>query len=113
MKPASSIFDGVNDEQAIRASMGKLVLDLTNAGGNLAEKPDYRNRPARDASKLVEGQLLDVSTHGFKLRHDCLELTPGRKVQVLYSWGKVWAYVIWTKEQGLHYQSGFELGQEE
>ena len=66
-----------------------------------------------EASNFIEGQLLDVSTHGFKLRHDCLELTPGQKVQVLYSWGKVWARVIWTKEQGLHYHSGFELGQEE
>ena len=110
------------------------MLDLTNAEENFAKEPDYRYRPESNAevrreerrevsdpltlrllkaSKLVEGQLLDVNTHGFKLRHDCLELTPGQKVQVLYSWGKVWARVIWTKEQGPHYHSVFELGQEE
>ena len=40
---------------------------------------------------MVEGELLDASRSGFRLRHKCSELVPGQKVQVLYSWGKVWA----------------------
>jgi len=58
----------------------------------------------------LQGELLDVSPRGFRIRHSHAELVPGKKVQVLYPWGKVWARVVWSKEHGLDYESGLELG---
>ena len=61
-------------------------------------------------SQTVQGGLMDVSLHGFKIHHSCVDLIPGLEVQVLYSWGKVWAKVVWTRQFGSRYESGFATG---
>jgi len=58
----------------------------------------------------VQGELLDVSPHGFRIKHNHPELVAGKQFQVLYSWGRVPGRVVWSKKQGLGYESGIELG---
>jgi hypothetical protein len=74
-----------------RGTDGRLVVRLNESG------------------KTIEGDLLDVSRRGFRLRHKQAALRAGQRVQVLYSWGEVWARVKWNRRDGSWYQSGFEL----
>ncbi len=68
---------------------GELLIEVT-AGGD-----------------LVRGQLLDVSRHGFAIRHDHAGFLPGQQVNVVYQWGKVKARVVWTGEREGGMASGF------
>jgi PilZ domain-containing protein len=52
--------------------------------------------------KVVRGQLLDVSPHGFAVRHEYEHFVTGQEVRVVYEWGKVPARLAWveTREGG-------------
>lgn len=58
---------------------------------------------------VIHGQLLDVSLHGFAVRHDCPELVPGEQVRVVYDWGKVPARVVWVGPRGGVMAAGFQM----
>lgn len=63
-----------------------------------------------DPARSIQGELIDASRRGFRLKHSAAELVPGKRVQVVYPWGNVWARVVWSSPDGAEYQSGFEMG---
>jgi hypothetical protein len=58
---------------------------------------------------VVQGELKDVSLHGFRVRHDNYPIKPGTAVDVSYSWGRVKARIVWTRQLGTQIDSGFLL----
>ncbi len=59
------------------------------------------------AGELVHGQLLDVSPHGFAIRHEYEKFSPGQQVTVVYHWGKVPARLVWVGEREGGMAAGF------
>ncbi len=59
------------------------------------------------AGELVRGQLLDVSPHGFAIRHEYEKFSPGQQVTVLYQWGKIPARLVWLGEREGGKTAGF------
>ncbi len=59
------------------------------------------------AGELVRGQLLDVSPHGFAIRHEYDKFSPGQQVTVVYHWGKVPARLVWVGEREGGMAAGF------
>ncbi|HVP42956.1 MAG TPA: PilZ domain-containing protein [Terriglobales bacterium] len=57
--------------------------------------------------ELVRGQLLDVSPHGFAIRHQHPSLSEGQEVSVVYHWGRVRARVVWVGEREGAMAAGF------
>ena len=55
----------------------------------------------------VRGHLLDVSPHGFGLRHDYRKFSPGQQVYIVYDWGRVKARVVWVGEREGVLAAGF------
>jgi hypothetical protein len=57
--------------------------------------------------QIVSGYLLDVSPHGFAIRHQYQDFVPGQQVSVVYHWGKVRAHLVWVGEREGGMAAGF------
>jgi len=57
----------------------------------------------------VEAELLDISIHGFRVRHAHPPLASGREFRVIYPWGEVIARVVWSRAVTKWNESGFLL----
>ena len=60
--------------------------------------------------QVVRAFLLDVSVHGFAVRHYYEGFTPGQRVSVIYDWGRVQATVVWTGTKDGELAAGFRTG---
>jgi len=56
---------------------------------------------------LLDGVLLDTSSHGFRALHNCRTLAAGQVVSFEHSGGSGRARVVWTRIEGDQVQSGF------
>ena len=63
----------------------------------------------RPDGDVIRGHLLDVSLHGFAVRHECQQFVPGEQVRVVYDWGKVPARVVWVGNRGGVMAAGFQM----
>jgi len=57
--------------------------------------------------KVIPGYLLDVSPHGFAIRHEFEHFVTGQEVRVVYDWGKAPARLVWVEKRGLGLAAGF------
>ena len=60
-------------------------------------------------AQQVEGTLVDVSDHGFRMAHACSALTAGQFVEFAHFEAKGRARVVWTRITGSSVESGFVL----
>lgn len=58
---------------------------------------------------IIAGQLVDLSTGGFRVRHDSHSLSEGQEVRLLYRWGDVAARVVWSRDVENAVETGFTL----
>jgi hypothetical protein len=58
---------------------------------------------------VIEGEVLDVSSTGFRLSHTSNQLVAGLDVQLRYEGHQYLARIIWTHIQNGHRQSGCML----
>jgi hypothetical protein len=63
----------------------------------------------RSNGKLVGGELMDVSAHGFRVRHQGLKLRPGTVVRFEHPFLVGRARVAWTSMLAGRPQSGFQV----
>lgn len=68
---------------------------------------------APTASLEVHGQLLDMSSSGFRAVHKCRELCPGQEVVFHHSAARGVASVVWTRITGERVESGFLILQQQ
>ena len=88
----------------------------TNSGFN-ERRSEARSKAQGDvklwaegfASGTAQGQLVDVSPHGFRAQHSLQGLTNGQFVQFEYPGSAGRARVIWTHIAGEHVESGFMI----
>lgn len=71
------------------AASGELLIEVTPGG------------------PVISGFLLDVSPHGFAIRHQYESFVPGQQVSVVYHWGKVRAHLVWVGEREGSMAAGF------
>ncbi len=55
----------------------------------------------------IIGYLLDVSPHGFAIRHGYHKFARGQQVRVLYSWGTILARLVWVEQRDGGLVAGF------
>jgi len=55
----------------------------------------------------ISGRLLDISTGGFRMAHDCRLLTAGLIVEFTHQGGGGQARVVWTRILAANVESGF------
>ena len=55
----------------------------------------------------IEGQLVDVSTHGFRMSHQFHNLEPGQTVQFSHPEAAGQARVIWNRILAARVETGF------
>lgn len=60
--------------------------------------------------ELIVGYLLDVSPHGFAIRHAYHKFAPGQQVRVVYSWGTIPAWLVWVEQRDGGWAAGFRTG---
>jgi hypothetical protein len=82
-------------------------------------RPDLRREPRTPADGTVllsfsqfvrqdvTGQLLDVSSNGFRASHNCPDLSTGLTVQFSHPAGSGIARVVWNRITGNRVESGF------
>jgi len=79
-------------------------------------KPDLRREPRLRADGSVTlrfdrhritGQLMDVSSSGFRAAHDCPHLRTGATVHFRHEAGSGRARVVWNRISGGSIESGF------
>jgi hypothetical protein len=58
---------------------------------------------------IVEGELVDRSMNGCKIRHTFGQLKPGQRVTVAIEMMELDAIVVWTKSLLDHHESGFSF----
>jgi hypothetical protein len=51
--------------------------------------------------------MLDVSRHGFAIRHRFGHFVTGQQVRVVYDWGKVPARLVWVESRVFGMAAGF------
>ncbi len=65
---------------------------------------------SRDSKQReFEGELMDISIHGFRVRHRPRDLEDNQEYRVIYPWGEVFARLIWHRTTGEWTESGFRL----
>jgi len=81
--------------------------------------PERRHEPRRQASGPIEfllsdpiplqfqGELLDISTSGFRASHRNRQLRPGQQVSFRHATGEGAAKVIWTRIVAGNVETGF------
>jgi hypothetical protein len=57
--------------------------------------------------KVVRGQLIDASPHGFAVWHEYEHFVIGQEVRVVYNWGKVPAWLAWVGRREGGMAAGF------
>jgi hypothetical protein len=91
------------------------MLNTAEATGSHPKQRSEQRRPA-SGELLIEiapdgqsiyGHLLDVSPHGFAIRHQHDNFSPGQQVNVVYPWGKVRARLVWVGERDGSMAAGF------
>jgi hypothetical protein len=55
----------------------------------------------------IDGKLMDVSSSGFRMAHDCSSLRSGQLVEFTHLEAKGQAQVIWTRILGEGVETGF------
>ena len=58
---------------------------------------------------LIQGQLLDRSGGGFRVRHDCTALSSGNRVEFWGEFGSGQAIIVWTRVTSTPVESGCEV----
>ena len=58
-------------------------------------------------SSPIEGDLVDISRHGFRASHRHTSLVTGQEVHFEHSTGRGRARVVWTRIHGGSVESGF------
>lgn len=66
-------------------------------------------RSESPGSRDVQGRLVDVSTSGFRMAHDCSALTAGQYVTFAHVEARGRARVVWTRILDESVESGFVL----
>lgn len=64
-------------------------------------------RPESPGSRDVKGRLVDVSTGGFRMAHNCSALTAGQYVTFAHIEARGRARVVWTRILDNSVESGF------
>ena len=64
-------------------------------------------RSESPGSRDVQGRLVDVSTSGFRMAHDCSALTAGQYVAFAHVEARGRARVVWTRILDGSVESGF------
>lgn len=93
-------------------------MDRTQPSQSIQEFPVKRSESRSPASgeilielvpsgQVVRGFLLDVSPHGFAIRHYYEDFVPGQRVSVVYHWGRVQARLVWAEKRGGELAAGF------
>jgi hypothetical protein len=81
-----------------------------------AEQRREARRPGSGAVRIafadpvpleIEGRLVDVSDHGFRMSHQCPELATGQVVEFRHVEGKGQARVVWNRISPERIESGF------
>ena len=66
-------------------------------------------RPESPGSRDVQGRLVDVSTCGFRMAHQCSGLTAGQYVTFAHVEARGRARVVWTRILDNSVESGFVI----
>jgi hypothetical protein len=64
-------------------------------------------RPENPGSRDIQGKLVDVSTSGFRMAHNCSALTTGQYVTFAHVEARGRARVVWTRILDNSVESGF------
>jgi len=94
MSPYPSPIDSAADQRREERRPGK---------GNVLVR--WSNPRAQE----VEGTLVDVSAHGFRMAHACSSLASGQYVQFSHLEAKGRARVVWTRISSDTVESGFVI----
>ncbi|HEV7394639.1 MAG TPA: PilZ domain-containing protein [Burkholderiales bacterium] len=66
-------------------------------------------RSENAGSRNIQGKLVDVSASGFRMEHDCAELTAGQYVAFTHIEARGRARVVWTRILDDSVESGFVI----
>ena len=69
---------------------------------------DIRLRQTGTMSGSITGHLIDASPHGFRIRHDCLTLASGERVDFEFHGRTGAARAMWTRIVGREAETGFQ-----
>ncbi len=70
------------------------------ASGEVVVRLDFGTR-------VIRGELLDVSPSGFRIRYPGSILKTGTEADVSYPWGYVKARIMWVRQAGEICEAGF------
>lgn len=62
--------------------------------------------------RVIQGDMLDVSPRGFRLRYHGKPLDVGSEVEISYRWGQVKARIVWLHVAGGWCELGFLIQEE-
>jgi PilZ domain len=58
---------------------------------------------------VIHGEMIDVSSSGFRIRYHGNVLEAGADVDISYPWGEVKASIVWVRAEGGWTEVGFLL----
>ncbi len=56
-----------------------------------------------------QGELVEMSTRGMRMRHTCLRLERNMRIQFQHARGSGVARTVWNRRNGQNVESGFEV----
>ena len=59
---------------------------------------------------LLQGQMIDISSGGFRMRYIGRRMRVGAEVEVIHPWNNLKAILAWTIRSGDWIHAGFTLG---
>ena len=86
--------------------MRAAARDKRREGRFLAEG-SVRVRLTDPPPSHIDGQLVDISAHGFRMRHTCAVLAAGQVVEFSYASATGQARVVWNRVMPDRVESGF------